>query len=206
MRTRVSLDIVGRPSPYNQALLPNAHVRGGEWGARPPLVREGHLSADALQIGSPLSSWAASTGHGCVTTHHAPRRVALAVRTPSFTSTKRCKRLLEPIAMRHRSAMAFCFGISPTLFRIVWTIHSVDPTLAKTVMIDDTYGDLLTGALPQYRPAATWARGEACAAGGCLVDPDPKLVGNGTWHEAVGTADNSPPRTIDLSFTGTPSH
>ena len=72
---------------------------------------------------------------------------------------------------------------------------------AKTVIIDDTYGDEVTGALPAYNPPARWSRGRPCVFDSeCFVDPDPNEAARGTWHDAVGKAD--PPRTIDLNFEG----
>lgn len=75
---------------------------------------------------------------------------------------------------------------------------------ARTIAIDDTYGDEATGALPVYSPAAKWSQGQPCASNDdeCLVRPDPNMVRNGTWHDSVGSTDDAPPRTIDLAFEG----
>ncbi|TBU33091.1 hypothetical protein BD311DRAFT_653290 [Dichomitus squalens] len=73
-----------------------------------------------------------------------------------------------------------------------------------SVAIDDTYGDVATGAMPIYNPPSAWTQGQACISENedCLVDLDPKQVSNGTWHYSVGSSDDAPPRTIDLNFEG----
>ncbi|KAI9068463.1 hypothetical protein FKP32DRAFT_1672189 [Trametes sanguinea] len=76
-------------------------------------------------------------------------------------------------------------------------------TATRTVAIDDTYGDEVTGVLPVYSPPADWTREKPCGQGDvCPVDPDPSIVRNGTWHDSVGTSASTPPRTIDLEFKG----
>lgn len=74
----------------------------------------------------------------------------------------------------------------------------------RTIAIDDTYGDEATGALPMYSPPAEWSQGQPCVADddACLVNPDPSMVRNGTWHDSVGSSVDAPPRTIDLVFKG----
>ncbi|KAI0832676.1 hypothetical protein BC628DRAFT_1309993 [Trametes gibbosa] len=74
----------------------------------------------------------------------------------------------------------------------------------RTVAIDDTYGDAVTGAMPVYSPPGNWSQGQPCSFDDydCLIDPDPSMVRNGTWHDSVGTTDDAPPRTIDLDFEG----
>ncbi|KAI0638424.1 hypothetical protein C8Q77DRAFT_1243262 [Trametes polyzona] len=74
----------------------------------------------------------------------------------------------------------------------------------RTIAIDDTYGDEATGALPAYSPPASWSQGTPCTLDddSCLVNPDPSMARNGTWHDSVGTTDDAPPRTIDLAFEG----
>ncbi|TFK94217.1 hypothetical protein K466DRAFT_571976 [Polyporus arcularius HHB13444] len=76
---------------------------------------------------------------------------------------------------------------------------------SRTVIIDDTYGDSATGALPVYSPSGNWTQGSPCTfdPSECpLVNPDPSKVLNGTWHDSVGTRDDAPPRTVDLAFEG----
>ncbi|OSD04591.1 hypothetical protein PYCCODRAFT_1476133 [Trametes coccinea BRFM310] len=76
-------------------------------------------------------------------------------------------------------------------------------TATRTVAIDDTYGDGVTGELPVYSPPANWIQGKPCGQDDvCLMNPDPSIVRNGTWHDSVGISANSPPRTIDLTFEG----
>ncbi|KAI0650494.1 hypothetical protein C8Q79DRAFT_389015 [Trametes meyenii] len=74
----------------------------------------------------------------------------------------------------------------------------------RSVVIDDTYGDEATGALPTYAPSSAWTQGKPCGFDvyDCLVNPDPNIVRNGTWHDSVGKTDDAPTRTIDLSFEG----
>ncbi|KAI0677297.1 hypothetical protein C8Q78DRAFT_961976 [Trametes maxima] len=74
----------------------------------------------------------------------------------------------------------------------------------RTVVIDDTYGDEATGALPTYAPSAAWTQGKPCGFDvyDCLVNPDPNIARNGTWHDSVGKTDDAPTRTIDLNFEG----
>lgn len=74
----------------------------------------------------------------------------------------------------------------------------------RTIAIDDAYGDEATGALPVYSPPAEWSQGQPCVADddACLVNPDPSMARNGTWHDSVGSSVDAPPRTIDLIFKG----
>ncbi|RPD66919.1 hypothetical protein L226DRAFT_498629 [Lentinus tigrinus ALCF2SS1-7] len=75
----------------------------------------------------------------------------------------------------------------------------------RTVIIDDTFGDPITGALPIYAPPELWTQGTPCTfdASECpLVNPDPSEVQNGTWHDSVGKTDDAPLRTVDLTFEG----
>ncbi|KAI0751044.1 hypothetical protein C8Q80DRAFT_1099664 [Daedaleopsis nitida] len=76
--------------------------------------------------------------------------------------------------------------------------------ISRSVIIDDTYGDAATGALPVYAPSASWIQGKPCAFDDseCFVNPDPKQAMNGTWHDSQGDSADTPPRTIDLSFEG----
>ncbi|KAI0331262.1 hypothetical protein GY45DRAFT_1370094 [Cubamyces sp. BRFM 1775] len=73
----------------------------------------------------------------------------------------------------------------------------------KTVVIDDTYGDELTGTLPVYSPPANWAKGQPCGLPReCPMTPEPSMARNGTWHGSAGATADTPPRTIDLNFNG----
>ena len=52
------------------------------------------------------------------------------------------------------------------------------------VTIDDQYGDAVTGAVPEYLPAASdWSQGATCSS--CLVQPWPPSAYNGTWHDST---------------------
>ncbi|KAI0720365.1 hypothetical protein C8T65DRAFT_634266 [Cerioporus squamosus] len=91
-----------------------------------------------------------------------------------------------------------------TFFALIFSARLV-ATASKTVIIDDTYGDLATGALPVYSPSGNWTQGTPCTfdPSECpLVNPDPSKVQNGTWHDSVGTKDDAPARTVDLTFEG----
>ncbi|KAI0375904.1 hypothetical protein BV20DRAFT_932760 [Pilatotrama ljubarskyi] len=74
----------------------------------------------------------------------------------------------------------------------------------RTIVTDDKYGDEATGALPVYSPTTAWTQGQPCSFDDseCLVDVDPSMAQNGTWHDSVGKTDDAPPRSIDLSFEG----
>ena len=91
------------------------------------------------------------------------------------------------------------------LFYLILLSRLVAAT-SLTVAIDDTYGDAMTGAMPAYGPSTAWTQGQPCNSGDseCLVDPDPKQAHNGTWHVSSNSNLEAPPRTIDLSFEGTP--
>lgn len=89
-----------------------------------------------------------------------------------------------------------------TIFFLILAARLAAAT-TKTVTIDDTYGDELTGVRPVYSPSASWTQGKRCVHDeACLVNPEPKEVGRGTWHDSVGISEDAPPRTIDLSFEG----
>ncbi|KAH9899610.1 hypothetical protein C8Q73DRAFT_787474 [Cubamyces lactineus] len=73
----------------------------------------------------------------------------------------------------------------------------------KTVVIDDTYGDQITGAMPVYSPPASWTQNQPCGlANGRPVNPDPSMAWNGTWHGSAGAAADTALLTIDFNFTG----
>ncbi|KAI0774516.1 hypothetical protein C8Q74DRAFT_841071 [Fomes fomentarius] len=89
-----------------------------------------------------------------------------------------------------------------TTFFLILSARLVAAT-TKTVTIDDTYGDEVTGVRPVYSPSASWSQGRRCVHDEeCLVNPDPNEVGRGTWHDAVGMSEDAPSRTIALSFEG----
>jgi hypothetical protein len=70
----------------------------------------------------------------------------------------------------------------------------------RNCTIDDTYGDPVTGRLPEYSPPDKFARGHECPS--CGVQPDKTRAYNRTWHDATATAPDDI-RTITLRFNGT---
>ncbi|KAF8126068.1 hypothetical protein EV363DRAFT_1349683, partial [Boletus edulis] len=69
----------------------------------------------------------------------------------------------------------------------------------QNVTVDDA---VLTGALvPQYLPTnSVWNIGNLCP--GCFVQPDPKLVYNGTWHDSTFHPTDGYTPAIEFTFTG----
>ena len=69
----------------------------------------------------------------------------------------------------------------------------------QNITVDDA---VLTGAVvPNYLPnTSVWNIGNTCT--GCLVQPDPSLAYNGTWHDTTYAPNNSL-QEIQFSFTGT---
>ncbi|KAJ7625525.1 hypothetical protein FB45DRAFT_67865 [Roridomyces roridus] len=63
--------------------------------------------------------------------------------------------------------------------------------------IDDTYGDLVTGAMPFYAPASAWNPSNCT---GCFVQPDPSQLLNGTRHDSTARGATS---SVTLQFSGT---
>ena len=71
----------------------------------------------------------------------------------------------------------------------------------QNVTVDDSVS---TGAVvPQYLPYGSfWNQGNNCS--GCLVQPDPSLAYNGTWHDATFSSSNGYTQAVEFSFTGKP--
>ncbi|KZT24560.1 hypothetical protein NEOLEDRAFT_1094376 [Neolentinus lepideus HHB14362 ss-1] len=67
--------------------------------------------------------------------------------------------------------------------------------------IDDQYGDEVSGLVPGYSPAASWAQGSTCT--GCFIHADPSQAYRGTWHDSTHTPGDAEPRVIYISFNGT---
>ncbi|KAH9850826.1 hypothetical protein C2E23DRAFT_301795 [Lenzites betulinus] len=90
------------------------------------------------------------------------------------------------------------------LLSLLFAARLAAAAVNRTVAIDDTYGDAVTGALPVYSPPGNWSQGQPCSFDDydCLINPDPSMARNGTWHDSVGTTDDPPPRTVDLNFEG----
>ena len=74
------------------------------------------------------------------------------------------------------------------------------------VTIDDTYGDVQTGAAITYSPHGAWKAGQTCTD--CTARPDPARAYDRTWHDgtyniwnATGEVD-LPELTATVSFEG----
>ncbi|KAJ3747856.1 hypothetical protein DFH05DRAFT_1393509 [Lentinula detonsa] len=66
--------------------------------------------------------------------------------------------------------------------------------------IDDQFGDLVTGTLPNYSPATGWTQGATCT--GCGFHPNASQAFNQTWHDTTHhTTDET--RSVQFGFTGT---
>ncbi|KAJ6592291.1 hypothetical protein DFH09DRAFT_1306165 [Mycena vulgaris] len=66
--------------------------------------------------------------------------------------------------------------------------------------IDDTKGDIVSGLLPVYSPAASFSLNSNCSK--CSVKLDPSQVFDGTWHDS-SQLPGGKPVSITLSFHGT---
>ncbi|KAI0358959.1 hypothetical protein OH77DRAFT_1121930 [Trametes cingulata] len=74
------------------------------------------------------------------------------------------------------------------------------------VTIDDTFGDESNGNQIVYLPPTMWNAGQSCSA--CTAHPDPKLAGNGTWHDSTfygvdTTTPSSEVASAAVTFEGT---
>ncbi|KZT74172.1 hypothetical protein DAEQUDRAFT_292907 [Daedalea quercina L-15889] len=67
--------------------------------------------------------------------------------------------------------------------------------LAEVRIIDDTYGDSATGAVPTYSDC--WNAGPDCST--CTLQPDPSMMYNGTWHDTSTGECNSANSTMGVS-------
>ena len=73
----------------------------------------------------------------------------------------------------------------------------------KVVIVDDQYGDQVTGAIPTYNApetGKTWHLGSTCT--GCsIVGVDTKQLMDNTWHDATGGS-SAGDFSFDVTFTG----
>lgn len=107
----------------------------------------------------------------------------------------------HPITMRVSSTQ------DPSMLGIiVFTISLVVVTFAKPqlVIVDDQYGDMVTGVLPTFRAPVTgkvWNQGATCQyCAASRFDASNPLIMNGTWHDATGGSEGL--YSVDVLFTG----
>lgn len=81
-----------------------------------------------------------------------------------------------------------------TLIFILLLQHSY--ATATNRIIDDYYGDSVTGRLPAY--SGSWNYGPTCS--GCSAHPNANSTFNASWHDA--TSNLTIPNTITLTFNG----
>ncbi|KAH9930966.1 uncharacterized protein B0H18DRAFT_120087 [Fomitopsis serialis] len=87
-------------------------------------------------------------------------------------------------------------------------LHSVF-VFAETRTIDDTFGDSVTGEIPNYSSSDCWSQGPDCS--GCFLQPDASKAYNGTWHDTSsntcsGNDANDPFKAghgVTFTFVGT---
>ena len=74
----------------------------------------------------------------------------------------------------------------------------------RTVTVDDTNGDEMTGALPSYSQSPIlWTVGQDCST--CLAQPVKSQVHDGTWHDTTHSEGNEPhpgQRSVSIAFVG----
>ncbi|KAJ3556410.1 hypothetical protein NM688_g2044 [Phlebia brevispora] len=95
---------------------------------------------------------------------------------------------------RAKSSTALLLLLLPSLF-----VEAV----SVNVTVDDTIPDPVTGATFTYAPTGRWNVGNNCT--GCLAQPDPSLVYDGTWHDATYSRTEigkDETQTAQISFNG----
>ena len=70
----------------------------------------------------------------------------------------------------------------------------------RTVTVDDTNGDEISGVLPLYLPTGDWALGQQCK--GCSAQPNVSLAFDGTWHDTTHSEGHVDQRTVTVRFGG----
>ena len=98
------------------------------------------------------------------------------------------------------------------LLLLLWAVSALyTSTFARTELrtIDDTYGDSLTGAKPDYSSGGNdcWFQGPGCTE--CVLQPDPSKAYNGTWHDTTSTRcgndasdQSNAGHSVSFNFTG----
>jgi len=69
--------------------------------------------------------------------------------------------------------------------------------------IDDTYGDSVTGAKPNYLPSTNGVWADATCKG-CRVQPDPNQAFKKSWTAATFIPERMEEAAIEVNFTGKP--
>ena len=96
----------------------------------------------------------------------------------------------------------------PSFLFLANTLWRLSPVSGANIIIDDQFGDPVTGAHITYEPAVSWQKGQTCQ--NCTAKPTPASdAWMGTWMDASfnpsGTATNSVPGQIisaTVPFTG----
>lgn len=94
------------------------------------------------------------------------------------------------------------FTFSTLLLPLITSITTLSTSAygaLQTIIIDDEYGDQLTGAKPTYIPPNGWIQGSNCT--GCALHPSPASAVNGTWHDTTHHK-TDPPRSVEMLFHG----
>ncbi|EED77922.1 predicted protein [Postia placenta Mad-698-R] len=91
-------------------------------------------------------------------------------------------------------------GFSPRLIPVIVLLFLPRFLASQTIRtIDDHYGDSVTGVVPVY--GNVWNYGPTCP--GCMVQPNPELVFDRSWHDATAHPGDPEPHDVTLTFTGT---
>lgn len=87
----------------------------------------------------------------------------------------------------------------PSLITLL--LHVAQRVRGELRFIDDTYGDLVTGAQPSYSSGSLdcWDKGPGCSA--CTLQPQASQAYNGTWHDTTSDICNN-----SVSNNGTAGH
>ncbi|KAI1797503.1 hypothetical protein LXA43DRAFT_1176848 [Ganoderma leucocontextum] len=95
-------------------------------------------------------------------------------------------------------------------FKLAFSLSATCPFLPGSAQlvnttIDNTSGDLLTGATILYEPASLWRSGNQSLCVGCTAHPDPSRAYGETWHEGASlpaqSGGQSQVLTASMGFT-----
>ena len=86
----------------------------------------------------------------------------------------------------------------------LWSLLGTCLAVVKTVNVDDTKGDEMTGAIPIYTPSdGSWTEGQDCQV--CFAKPDASLAFDSSWHDAThseGVIPRPGQKSVSIAFTG----